>query len=216
MKNQIRRILVAALGVGLSAGVVPISAANQPSVATQPAVVAKPAAKPATKATTVTDQLLALLLEKHLPEPLYEKGSNPWPGGAYSLEVHKIGRPEVTSSATNILVKVPLKVLIAGNAGSEMLQLKMACNSSFTTMGEIVLTPTKPGVVSSLASTITLPIPPVMADCDGMQFPVEEYLRNVVAQNKRQWELQLDAEMKEWLMGEEAKTSGVKSGTASK
>lgn len=164
----------------------------------------------APQTNTVTDQLLAVLLEKHLPAPLYEQGSNPWPGGVYSLEVHKVGRPEVTSSATNILVKMPLKVLIAGNAGSELLQLKMACSTSFTTTGEIIFTPEKPGLVSHLESAITLPIPPVMANCDGMQFPIEEYLRTVVAQNKRQWEMKLDAEMKAWLRGEAGEKSGEK------
>lgn len=154
---------------------------------------------------TVTDQLLALLLEKHLPAPLYEQGSNPWPGGAYSLTVHKAGRPEVTSSDNNIHVKLPLSVVIAGNAGSEFLQLKLACNSTFATTGEITFTPEKPGVVNTLKSAITLPVPPVMANCDGMQFPIEEYLRTVVNQNKRQWEIKLDAEMREWLQGESAK-----------
>jgi hypothetical protein len=154
---------------------------------------------------TVTDQLLALLLEKHLPAPLYEQGSNPWPGGAYSLTVHKAGRPDVTSSANNIHVKLPVKVMIAGNAGSEMLQIKLACNSTFTTTGEITFTPEKPGAVNTLKSAITLPVPPVMANCEGMQFPIEEYLRNVITQNKRQWELKLDAEMREWLQGESAK-----------
>jgi|GEM_PF-2351334 hypothetical protein len=154
---------------------------------------------------TVTDQLLALLLEKHLPTPLYEQGSNPWPGGAYSLTVHKAGRPEVTSTANNIHVKLPVRVAIAGNAGSEMLQIKLACSSSFTTTGEITFTPEKPGAVDTLKSSVTLPVPPVMANCEGMQFPIEEYLRSVINQNKRQWELKLDAEMREWLQGESAK-----------
>jgi hypothetical protein len=157
----------------------------------------------ASKPSTVTDQLLAVLMAKHLPEPLYEQGSNPWPGGNYSLEVHKLGQPEVTSSATHILVKIPLKVLIVGNVGSELLQLKMACDTSFITTGEIIFKPEKPGQVTHLESTITLPIPAVMANCDGMQFPIEEYLRPLVAQNKQQWEVKLDAQMKEWLRGEQ-------------
>lgn len=184
MKKQFCNILLLAAGLMVSSG-------------------AAFAAAPRTM--SITDELLALLLEKHLPAPLYEQGSNPWPGGAYSLEVHKAGRPEVTSSTKNIHVKIPLKVLIAGNAGSELLQLKMTCSSTFTTVGEIIFTPEKPGVVSSLASAITLPVPPAMANCDGMQFPIEEYLRNVVTQNKRQWELKLDAQMKEWLQGEGVK-----------
>lgn len=156
----------------------------------------------AAKPTTVTDQLLALLLEKNLPAPMYEQSSNPWPGGDYALEVHKMGQPEVTSSATNIHVRIPLKVLIAGKINSDLLQIKMTCDSSFTTVGEILLTPEKTGVVSTLASVITLPIPPVMADCDGMKIPVDEYLKTVVAQNKRQWETKLDTEIRSWLQGD--------------
>lgn len=156
----------------------------------------------ATKSTTVTDQLLALLLEKNLPAPMYEQASNPWPGGDYSLEVHKMGRPEVTSSATNIHVKIPLKVLIAGKINSDLLQIKMTCDSTFTTVGEILLTPEKSGVVSTLASVITLPIPPVMADCDGVKVPVDQYLQTVVTQNKKQWETKLDTEIRSWLLGD--------------
>lgn len=148
---------------------------------------------------TVTDQLLALLLEKHLPVPVYEQGSNPWPGGSYQLQVHKTGRPEVVSSANNIYVKMPLKIQIAGDMASDLLQVKFKCNTSFDTVGEIVFAPTKPGLVSTLASTVTLPIPPAMADCDGMKFPIDEYLKTLVTQNKRQWELKLDEEIKTWL-----------------
>lgn len=153
------------------------------------------AAQPA----NLTDQLMALMLEKHLPAPVYEQGSNPWPGGSYQLQVHKTGRPEVVSSAHNIHVKMPLKVQIAGDMANDLLQLKFKCNTSFDTVGEIVFAPTKPGLVNTLASTVTLPIPPTIADCDGMKFPIDEYLKTLVAQNKKQWELKLDEEIKTWL-----------------
>jgi len=153
------------------------------------------AAQPA----TITDQLLALMLEKHLPVPVYEQGSNPWPGGSYQLQVHKTGRSEVVSSASNIYVKMPLKILIAGDMSSDLLQVKFKCNTSFDTVGEIVFAPAKPGVVSTLASSVTLPIPPAIADCDGMKFPIDEYLKTLVAQNKRQWELKLDEEIQSWM-----------------
>jgi hypothetical protein len=154
------------------------------------------AAKPA----TITDQLMALMLEKHLPTPVYEQANNPWPGGNYQLQVHKTGQPEVVSSNANIYVKMPLKVQIVGDVASDLLQVKFKCNTSFDTVGEIVFAPTKPGAVNTLASTITLPIPPTMADCDGMKFPIEESLKTLVAQNKKQWELKLDEEIKTWLV----------------
>lgn len=158
----------------------------------------------ASRPATITDQLLALLLEKHLPAPMYEQASNPWPGGDYSLRVQKAGRPEVTSTDANIHVKIPLEVLIVGRVSNDLLQIKLSCNSSFTSIGEITLTPQKPGVVTSLTSSITLPVPPTTADCDGMQFPIDDYLKSVIAQNKKQWELKLDAELKTWLEGEGA------------
>lgn len=154
------------------------------------------AAKPA----TITDQLMALMLEKHLPAPVYEQGNNPWPGGNYQLQVHKTGRPEVVSSATNIHVKMPLKIQIAGDVASDLLQVKFKCNTTFDTVGEIVFAPTKPGAVNTLASTITLPIPPTVADCDGTKFPIEETLKSLVVQNKKQWELKLDEEIQGWLV----------------
>lgn len=148
---------------------------------------------------TLTDQVLGLLLETHLPTPVYEQGSNPWPGGSYKLEVHKIGRPEVVSSASYIHVRMPLQVRMVGDMASDLLRIQLKCSTHFDTVGEIVFAPAKPGVLSSLASDITLPIPPAVADCDGMKFPVDQYIKTLVAQNKRQWELKLDEEIKTWM-----------------
>jgi hypothetical protein len=153
----------------------------------------------AAQVTTLTDQLMALMLEKHMPAPVYEQGSNPWPGGSYQLQVFKTGRPEVVSNANNIHVKMPLKVQIVGDMANDLLQVKFKCNTSFDTVGEIVFAPTKPGLMTTLASTVTLPIPPAMADCDGMKFPIDEYLKTLVVQNKKQWELKLDEEIQVWL-----------------
>ncbi|WP_187407992.1 hypothetical protein [Saccharophagus sp. K07] len=168
----------------------------------------------APRTPTITDQLLAVLLERHLPEPMYEQASNPWPGGDYSLQVQKAGRPEVTSSETNIHVKIPLKVLISGKVANDMLQIKLACSSSFTSIGEIVFTPAKPGVITTLTSAITLPVPPTTANCEGLQFPIDDYLKTVIAQNKRQWELKLDAELKDMLQEKPAQESLPKSKSA--
>lgn len=206
MKTKNGSLQIRLQGVIGSLSLVICQAVAQPGVANQPgstgqsgSVVSQPTTKTPHHAKTITDQLLAALLEKHLPTPVYERGNNPWPGGAYKLEVFKIGRPEVISSTANIQVKMPLKILITGNVSNDLLQVTLNCSTSFTTVGEIFFTPTQPGTINTLASSVTLPIPPVMADCNGMQVPIDEYLKTVVAQNKRQWELKLDTEVKGWL-----------------
>lgn len=147
-------------------------------------------------AATLTDQLMADLLESNLPRPVYQQDNNPWPGGSYTVEVFKEGSPRVVSGEQSIYVEMPLRIVIVGNAASEFLRFRMACNASFVTTGAVKFTP---GEATTLNSEITLPIPPVQATCDNMQLPVDTYLKAFVAQNKRQWELQIDRELHDWL-----------------
>lgn len=144
---------------------------------------------------SLSDRLLANLLDVHTTEQLYQQADNPWPGGKYRLEVFKNGKPMVTSGPTVIHISVPLKIVIAGNAASDLLKFNMACKTSFNTVGEVVFTPGVKGSLTALRSQITLPIPVVAADCGGMQLPVDAYLKTFVAQNKRKWEQDIDAKV---------------------
>ena len=151
---------------------------------------------------TVTDQLLADLLYRHAPKELYKQADNPWPGGDYSLQVFKNGKPVVTSSAGDIHLNMPIQVVITGNAANELLKLKLACNTRFNSTAEVTFTPVKAGVMTAFKSSITLPIPAVIANCDGMQLPIDQYLKTLVAQNKAQWEIKLDQKLNAWLVEE--------------
>ncbi len=150
-------------------------------------------------AETLTDQLLAQLLNKHLPAPLYQRGDNSWPGGSYRLEVFQQGQPVVQSGDTDIHVRLPLKMVITGIASSDLLGFKFNCSASFQTTGTVELTPANAsGGISGavlLRSAVTVPIPPVTADCGTVQLPIDSYLKTFVAQNKRQWELRIDREI---------------------
>lgn len=147
----------------------------------------------------LTDKLLSELLDRHAPEKVFEQGENPWPGGDFSVQVLKNGAPQVTSRVQSIHVQMPLKIVIEGNASSSFLRMQLQCTASFTTLGEVVFTPRIPGLVNAFDSSITLPVPPVVASCDGMQLPIDEYLQALVNQKKRQWEVQLDEEVNQWL-----------------
>lgn len=148
-----------------------------------------------TPAPSLTDQLLGTLLDKHTPTPLYEQANNAWPGGSFTLQIFQHGKPRITSGASSIHLQVPLKVEIAGNAANEFLRIKLNCSTSFTTLGEVELTPTTPDKVNVLKSEITLPIPAAVANCDGVNMPIDSYLTALVKQYKGQWESQIDEEV---------------------
>lgn len=146
-------------------------------------------------AETLTDQLLAQLLEKHLPAPLYQRANNPWPGGNFRLDIFQRGQPIVRSKDASIHVQLPLRIVIAGDASNDFLGFKVNCHASFQTIGTIDLTPANTSDTILLRSAVAVPIPPVTADCDGLQLPIDSYLKAFVAQNERQWELRIDREI---------------------
>lgn len=152
-----------------------------------------------TSAPNLSDQLIAELLHRHTNGMLYQQADNPWPGGTYKLQVFKNGKPRVLSATGSVEVNVPLRVEIAGSAASDFLKIKMACTANFTTLGRIEFTPREAGVINVLESSITLPIPPVVADCDGVKLPIETYLTAAVQQNKQQWQKDVDEKVNSWL-----------------
>lgn len=150
-------------------------------------------------APNLSDQLMAELLHRHTDGMLYQQADNPWPGGTYKLQVFKNGKPRVLSSMGSVEVHVPLRVAIAGTAASDLLKIKMGCTASFTTLGRVEFTPRQAGIVEVLKSTITLPIPAVVADCDGVKLPIDSYLTVAVEQNKQQWQADVDQKVNGWL-----------------
>jgi hypothetical protein len=155
--------------------------------------------------STLTDQVLEQLLERHLPEKVYEKADNPWPGGSYTLTAFKNGTPTVVSKADSVRVSMPLNIVMTGDASATWLRLSMSCKSNFSTTGEVLFTPRVTGDTLTLDAQITLPIPPVTANCDKMQIPVQDTLRALVAQYKQQWEQRVASEANGWLTSESAR-----------
>lgn len=155
-----------------------------------------------TVAPNLSDQLMAEFLHRHTEDMLYQQADNPWPGGTYRLQVFKNGKPRVLSGIGSVEVHVPLRVAINGTAASDLLKIKMGCTASFTTLGRIVFTPREAGVINALKSNITLPIPAVVADCDGVKLPIDAYLTAAVEQNKQQWQEDVDQKVNAWLSKE--------------
>lgn len=156
----------------------------------------------AASSLSLSDRVMAELLDNHTAGKVYQQANNPWPGGSYKLEVFKNGKPKIVSGSGTITLQMPLKIAITGNAASTLLQMKMACSTSFTTVGEIELTARDSDNIDALKSRINLPIPAVVADCDGVKLPVDTYLKAAVAQNQQQWQRDIDQKINAWLNGE--------------
>lgn len=149
--------------------------------------------------TVLTDQVLALLLAQHAPAILYEQSNYPWPGGSFRLQVLKNGAPDISSSPLVIAVKLPVKIIIHGVGGNDLLNIHYECHSDFSTIADIVFKPQQLGKANLLRSTIELPIPGVIADCGAIKLPIDEVIRTLVSQQKTQWQKEVDTNVNKWL-----------------
>ena len=156
-------------------------------------------ARPAQAADLLSDRLLMEALERHAPAELYRQADNPWPGGGYNLTVFKQGKPAIESRADRITFKVPLRIVLDGAMQNALVQVKLACKASFNTVGEIELKPASAGTLVPLRSSLTLPVPPTNADCNGVSLPVHAYISALVQQKRVEWQNRIDAEVNGWL-----------------
>ena len=138
----------------------------------------------------LTDKLLASLLNKHLPATLFQVANIPWQAGTYGLKMDKLGAATISSSDSIVTIKIPVKTRLSGNVNQDLGITKVAlkCQAEFLSEGTLELQPTFSSQGVEFKSTVDFPIPPVQANCDGIQFPVENVLRNMVKNNKLKWE----------------------------
>lgn len=147
----------------------------------------------------LTNRLLAALIERNAPAPLFEKADNSWPGGNYAVRVERAGTARVVAGLQELVVELPLKVRLDGAVRNDLLQLNLKCMAQFTTPGEVRLTPASATQLAPMRAELTLNVPPTTADCGGTQLPVESYLRAVLQTQKPVWEAELARRLNELL-----------------
>ena len=151
---------------------------------------------------TAAARLLGLVLDTYVSNVLYEEKGVPWLGGKRTLKITKAGRAKLTSDAQTITVSFPLKTVLSGNINKDMVlvQINAACRASFTAPAEIELTidfAKKPLKVSAL---INVQVPPVTANCDGYQLPVQPLLQTIIEQQKPKWQNDIQQQIADGLM----------------
>jgi hypothetical protein len=148
-------------------------------------------------AETVSDKLIASVINKQLPSPLYQQSDIPWDLGTYSLDINQTGNASFSSNATQLKLSVPLKANITGNVNQSLFgsNINMACASEVITQGHIVITPAIKTSGSTADVDITIPIPESQLDCDGLKIPVKSALEAFILKNKADWEMQIEADI---------------------
>ncbi len=191
---------IAALAAPMIASAGESSVSGEPI--SKPAVEIQAAKKPLAPENTAAARLLGLVLDTYVPKVLHEEKGVPWLGGTRSIKISKVGQAKLTSTNKTITVTFPLKAVLSGNVDTQVvvLQIKASCRAEFTAPAAIVLSvdfKKKPLQVNAVISVVA---PPVTADCDGYQLPVQPLLQAVIEQQKPKWQNDIQQQIADGLM----------------
>lgn len=191
-------VLAAPVVASANTSSVPVVALSGQPTAVKAPVVKKPLAAEDTAAA----RLLGLVLDTYVPKILYEEKGVPWLGGKRSLKISKAGQAKLTSDEKTITVTFPLHTVLSGNVDTNIvvLQIKASCRAEFTAPAAIVLTVDLKKKPLQVSTVINVVVPPVSADCDGYQLPVQPLLQAVIEQQKPKWQNDLQQQIADGLM----------------
>ncbi len=141
------------------------------------------------QAENITDKLIGKVIEKELPQLLYEEKDKRWDHGIYSIQVRKNGASRFTSNESELAITLPIKVNLSGSIKKNVFgaRVSIGCDSDFTTKGHITVSPRgSDNIETSVA--IDIPIPNTSLDCDGIKLPITTLLIALVDKNKIEWQ----------------------------
>ena len=148
-------------------------------------------------ATNITDKLIGTLIEKKLPNTLYQHRDKPWDFGVYSLTVEKTGISNFSSDDKQLSVKLPLQITINGIFKQNLFgnKVSIGCNSQFLTDGIVDITPQIKPTNSEINASIDIPIPNPQLNCNGLKIPIKQALEQLIAEKKQGWENRMETEI---------------------
>ena len=148
-------------------------------------------------AANITDKLIGTIIERQLPETLYQHKNMPWEFGVYSLTVNKTGVSGFSSDETQLSVKMPLEIVINGVFKQNLFgnNVSIGCNSQFVTDGFVDIKPQIKPTKSEVDANINIPIPNPHLNCNGLKIPIKQALEQLIAEKKSQWENRMELEV---------------------
>lgn len=146
------------------------------------------------QAQTATDKMLALLIEKNIPQQLYRNEALAWDYGVYGLTIVKNGTSTFSSTQDYMLSEVPLAISMNGQLSNNplMANMKIDCKGDFNTRARVKITPQFAEQKEAIEASIDLPIPEVFMDCNGIKLRIDPFLQQIVDNKKSEWETQIE------------------------
>jgi hypothetical protein len=143
----------------------------------------------------IVEHLIEVVIEKNLPDLLYEHTDKEWDMGVYSLKIERLGKSDFVSTNTDLNLSFPVKAYIDGKVDKTFFGTKiiMDCKSQFDTEAQIKITPTIKTANSTAKVTVSISVPPTNLKCDGLNIPIKTVLEALIQEEKKVWEQDLEA-----------------------
>ena len=147
------------------------------------------------QAQTATDKMLGVLIEKNIPQQLYNNKSLAWDYGVYSLTIIKNGQSKFSSTENYMTSEVPLAISMTGKLDNSfpLANMNLDCRGDFNTRASVKITPQFSSSKDSIKADIGLPIPEVFMDCNGFKLRIDSFLQQIVNSKKTEWETQIES-----------------------
>ena len=150
-------------------------------------------------AESISDKLIIAIVDKNLPTVLYKHTDKPWNMGTYSLSINKLGAARFSSTETHLNLSLPIEVIVNGKIKQNLLgaAITIGCDSKIVTDGHLEIEPQLNSAGSKAKVSIFIPIPDANLNCDGLKVPIRPLLEQLVLDNKRDWEKDLESGISE-------------------
>lgn len=155
----------------------------------------------AASAENIINKLVVDLVDRRLPAVLYQHTDKPWEMGTYSLTIKKIGDPGFSSTDTRMNLTLPVEAIVHGKVKQNLFgtNINMDCHSKVITDGRVQIEPKISATGTKAKVVIFIPVPESQMDCDGLKLPIKPLLEKLIADNKSQWEKDLELNINQLL-----------------
>jgi hypothetical protein len=142
----------------------------------------------------ITEVLLERAFNKQLPPTLITASNIDLQSGKFDIVVTRQGQAVLNSSATNLLLALPINVHLVGKMRQTIgpLDVDLKCDAKFNTNAGILLIPTLQQNMIRSNSKVTIPVPPVNANCDGLILPVAPLLQAIIDEQAKSLEKRIN------------------------
>lgn len=144
---------------------------------------------------SMLEVMVERLVNKQMPKVLLTANDVQWNAGTMNIVITKTGSANLKEAAKKLFVKLPIEVQLQGRMKQAVgpLEIDMNCKVHFQSIADIQLMPqfgAKGKLVSQ--SKVSIPVPPVDADCEGISLPAAATLQLLIDQNTPNFEKEIN------------------------